>query len=242
MADVFVSYARENRDTAAAVADVLAGHGWSVWWDREIPVGSGFDRVIEQQLDAARCVVVLWSRHSVDSDWVRAEAGEGVRRGVLVPARLEADVTPPLAFRNVQTADLAGWDPPRPHPGLDDLVRGVQAKTGPTAASPLPSVSDDWRCELVGRTRWTRTLRVRHGGDAVLVEIRQHVFGDHVLVDGQTVWKGSTGVKRTLEFEVPIGSARVPGVVTLDSSVVTTSFKTVRLEVAGRLLYREGPA
>lgn len=45
-----------------------------MWWDRTIPPGSTFDRVIEQALDSARCVVVLWSATSAASDWVKTEA------------------------------------------------------------------------------------------------------------------------------------------------------------------------
>ncbi|HZN45149.1 MAG TPA: toll/interleukin-1 receptor domain-containing protein, partial [Nitrospiraceae bacterium] len=59
---------------AKKFADALESRGWSVWWDREIPIGENFDRVIEQELNAARCAVVLWSKESVRSRWVRAEA------------------------------------------------------------------------------------------------------------------------------------------------------------------------
>src|SRR5438045_5935700 len=77
VSDVFVSYAREDQDKARLLAGALAAQGWSVWWDRHIPLGKSFDRVIEEEIASAKCVVVLWSRHSVDSDWVRSEAEEG---------------------------------------------------------------------------------------------------------------------------------------------------------------------
>ena len=47
------------------LADALEGRGWSVWWDRKIIAGQTFDHTIEQQLEAAGSVVVLWSEHSV---------------------------------------------------------------------------------------------------------------------------------------------------------------------------------
>jgi hypothetical protein len=37
--DVFVSYAREDRDRAHKLANALAAFGWSVWWDRKIITG-----------------------------------------------------------------------------------------------------------------------------------------------------------------------------------------------------------
>ena len=103
MADVFVSYATEDRERVTPIVDAIQAAGLSVWWDRRIGVGQSFDREIEQQLDACTCVVVVWSRLSVESDWVRNEAQEGFDRGILVPILLD-DVKQPLAFRRVQAA------------------------------------------------------------------------------------------------------------------------------------------
>ena len=48
-----------------------------------IPAGRTFDEIIEKELNAAECIIVLWSRISVKSRWVRIEAAEGrVRRVV----------------------------------------------------------------------------------------------------------------------------------------------------------------
>jgi hypothetical protein len=66
-----------------------------------------YDRMIGEALDSAKCIVVLWSNHSVTSDWVKDEAQEGNRRGVLIPASIE-DVRLPLGFRQLQTANLVG--------------------------------------------------------------------------------------------------------------------------------------
>jgi len=64
MSDIFISYASEDRERARLLADALSQNGWSVWWDRTIPPGKEFDQVIEEALDAAKCVVVLWSKTS----------------------------------------------------------------------------------------------------------------------------------------------------------------------------------
>ena len=61
MADIVLSYAREDRGQAKLVADALEHSGWSVWWDRAILPGTSYRQVIEAQLSAVRCVVVLWS-------------------------------------------------------------------------------------------------------------------------------------------------------------------------------------
>jgi hypothetical protein len=54
--DKFISYASSDRDRARTIAERLSAAGYSVWWDRTIPPGGVFDEVIQEALDAAKCV------------------------------------------------------------------------------------------------------------------------------------------------------------------------------------------
>ena len=108
MADIFISYASKDRARAEMLAQALGARGWSIWWDREIPLGKSFDEVIEKALADCQCVVVLWSAVSIASEWVRNEASEAKRRGILIPVFIEA-VEAPLAFRLLNGADLRDW-------------------------------------------------------------------------------------------------------------------------------------
>ena len=138
MTDVFISYASEDRTRAKKLAEVLEAKGFSVWWDRNIVAGQTYDEVIERELETATSVVVLWSRHSVVSEWVKNEAQVAVERGTLVPALIDA-VKPPLEFRRKQTADLIGWDGDLGHAGLDALHRGVSAHVARDIPTQPPS-------------------------------------------------------------------------------------------------------
>ncbi|HEX5021754.1 MAG TPA: TIR domain-containing protein [Candidatus Binatia bacterium] len=108
MNEIFISYASEDRPQAEKLASALRERGWDVWWDREIPLGKSFDEVIENALSQAKCVIVLWSAVSVVSEWVRNEATEGKRRGILAPVFIE-HVDAPFAFRLLNGADLTDW-------------------------------------------------------------------------------------------------------------------------------------
>src|SRR6202012_614517 len=74
MPDLFLSYARDDRAAVQQFADVLQREGFEVWWDLALNPGEAFDQAIERALDEARAVIVLWSKASVNSRWVRAEA------------------------------------------------------------------------------------------------------------------------------------------------------------------------
>src|SRR5262245_61063827 len=98
MNDIFLSYDRNARTRAQKFAEALESLGWSVWWDREILLGKSFDQVIEEELNAARCVIVLWSKDSIRSRWVKSEASAAIEREKLVPVFIDR-VASPLEFR-----------------------------------------------------------------------------------------------------------------------------------------------
>ena len=102
MPDIFISYSSRDRACITPLVAYFEAAGLEVWWDRHINAGSSYAKDIEDALDAAKAVVVVWSRHSVQSDWVRAEANEGHTRDILVPLLID-DARPPLIFRSLQT-------------------------------------------------------------------------------------------------------------------------------------------
>ena len=130
MADIFLSYAREDEPRARQLATALELRGWSVWWDRQIPHGKDFNAHIAEHLDAARCIIVLWSAMALASKFVRDEAAEGLNDGRLIPCLLEA-VRPPLGFRQLQTANLTDWNSRVSHDEFERLVGSIAAIVPP---------------------------------------------------------------------------------------------------------------
>jgi TolB-like protein len=106
--DIFLSYNREDQAVAKRYADAFAAEGLNVWWDAHLRSGEAYDEVTEAALRGAKAVVVLWSKRSVVSRWVRAEATIADRCKTLVPVTIEA-CERPIMFELTQTADLCHW-------------------------------------------------------------------------------------------------------------------------------------
>ena len=106
--EIFISYARIDKDRALIIAQFLRNSGWSVWFDLELPVARAFDEILEEKLKEARIVLVIWSKASVQSQWVRAEASFGLENGVLVQVFID-DLLPPLLFRQIQGVKVTHW-------------------------------------------------------------------------------------------------------------------------------------
>ncbi|MDQ8754797.1 TIR domain-containing protein [Sphingosinicella sp. LHD-64] len=147
MADVVISYTRENEATARLVAETLAKEGYDVWRDDSPTASAVSADVIAGEIGRARAVVVIWSEAASASEWVRAEAN--VARGMkkLVQATAD-DQPPPIPFDSAQVASLSTW---LGDPGDADWQRvrnGVQALCGPpdsektvVAAAPAAAVA-----------------------------------------------------------------------------------------------------
>ena len=131
MADIFISYAKKDREKVEPIALALMEQGWSVFWDRAIPGGKTWDEVIEEELDAAKSVIVVWSKISIKSRWVRAEAEEGLHRNILVPVSIE-DVKIPLLFRPIQSVRLIKWQQDSNHPQFVKLISDLSPILGPS--------------------------------------------------------------------------------------------------------------
>ena len=78
MGHVFISYARPDEPLAQLIAEELRRAGFEVWRDDELPAHRAYAEVIEERINGARAVVVLWSSEAAKSHWVRAEADTAI--------------------------------------------------------------------------------------------------------------------------------------------------------------------
>ena len=124
MSDIFISYASEDQPRAKIIAEALKHQGYSVWWDKIIPPGKKFDKVIKEKLDSTKCIIVLWSWKSVLSDWVIEESSVGANREILIPVLID-DVEIPLGFKLIHAANLVDWSGTLPNPEFDLILKSV---------------------------------------------------------------------------------------------------------------------
>ncbi len=97
---IFISYSKNEPTPAQNLARFLTSQGYSVWWDTNLTSGEVFRDVIDSELNAADAVIVIWTRHSVSSKWVIAEADHAARQNKLI---------------TVRSRDLEAWRIPKPY-------------------------------------------------------------------------------------------------------------------------------
>jgi len=141
--DIFISYAREDEPTAIHLRDVLVAQGWDVWRDKEgILTGTSWEKAIEDALNAAKIVIVVWSRAALTSHFVRDEASVARNANKLVPVQIE-NLDIPLGFRGIQTANLVGWSGDVDDAEFRKLIRALTERVGthvaPATTLPVPT-------------------------------------------------------------------------------------------------------
>lgn len=70
---VFISYVHTDVKRVEVLAHCLEALNLDVWWNRRIESGQLWSFEIERKLRSASCVLVAWTKNSVNSLFVRAE-------------------------------------------------------------------------------------------------------------------------------------------------------------------------
>ena len=108
MYDIFVSYSHLDIEKMKELIDLLKQNGFSVWVDQDIRGGTNYDTEIENQLNLCKCALVLWSKNSIDSDWVMNEARRAKNQKKIIPILLD-DVQIPIEFERLQYINFVNW-------------------------------------------------------------------------------------------------------------------------------------
>jgi TIR domain len=156
MSDVFISYSSEDRERVRPLAQALEARGLSVWWDRALAAGDDYSAVIQKALDEAKAVIVVWSRNSVDSPWVRDEAGRARDTKRLTPILLDR-VTIPMGFGAINAEDFTNWNGSPSAAQVELLYAALAARVEGKAPSGIDALR---RKSLKARIRLVTVLTV----------------------------------------------------------------------------------
>lgn len=145
MSDVFISYAREDRQLAQALASDLAARGFAVWWDAALLGSDDYQDVILEALGKAKAAIVIWTKHSAKSRFVRDEARFALHLEKLVAVKTaELDVFAiPFGFQGQHTENVT--DREQIVRAITKLGARAAAGTRQVAPASLPAASRiDW--------------------------------------------------------------------------------------------------
>ncbi len=158
MSQIFISYSREERETATLVAENLQDLGWTVWWDPEIRAGEPFIKVIDEEINAAQCILVLWSRRSANSHWVREEAYNGLRRNILISVIIQKEVQLPIGFTTINHSPLINWGGDREQPQFKSIVHDIARLIGEPEKIAVKTEAKDQK--IAGMQQPTEAMEV----------------------------------------------------------------------------------
>jgi len=128
---VFIAYAREQRSTAKALAELLHKHGKEYFYDAHIRAGARWRQAVQMALDDATHMVVIWTPEAANSDEVEREVSYALGEGIYIIPLLSPEI-PKLPYHlygvhyillnnSVQDMEielLAAFDHRSPHEGL----------------------------------------------------------------------------------------------------------------------------
>lgn len=126
-ADIFVSYAREEKDRVSRLVTALEAAGWTVVWDGNFVHGESYRDDIDELISNSHVTLVAWTKLSVSRFWVRSEAERAQDFHSYLPVKLD-NVRIPLGLDQKNFADLTEWSRQPQGPLPQDLLNSIGAR------------------------------------------------------------------------------------------------------------------
>jgi len=214
MADVFISYKREDRRIAERLSIALEQLGFEVWWDFDLLSGERYRKVIRTVIDQCKAAIVLWSERAVESDFVTDEASHAKAQGKLCPVRID-NVPLPFGFGAIHTEDLSDWNGEISHAGFQAVVRALEARVGrkvqlggaasraPEAQAAAAELEAFKAAQLAGNASALRTFVQRHPRGAFASFVRGQIETIEARVTAEGASADVTDRPQVRDREIP---------------------------------------
>ena len=167
MGYVFISYSTANQNSADALRNLFAKHGYGTWMaPYDIPPGRKYAEVINKAIKGCDCFALLLTNQSQDSIWVAKEVERAVHyRKLLIPITLEnvvlndefefyisTDQIVPVQTISTDSAEIRKiLQTLSVYVGQSDgRVPEEQTPPATVAATPAPAVTDHWEQYKLG--------------------------------------------------------------------------------------------
>jgi hypothetical protein len=120
MFDVFLSYHQKDEHIALLFYQLFKSCNFNPFFAKvSIPPGADISTCIKQSIKKSNSLVVLWSKTSVEAEWVIAEARYAWKQKKIIPVFIESFETDLLPFelQFLRAVDLSDWkgDPDDEH-------------------------------------------------------------------------------------------------------------------------------
>jgi hypothetical protein len=167
---VFISYSHKDKQFADTLARNLIHQRHHVWMDRwELKVGDSLLEKIQNALGGANAIIVILSKHSVDSVWCKKELNAGLMREleekntIILPCVID-DCEIPIFLKEKLYADFRK----NPDDAFIELDKALAGISNPhQGRTETPDFLIDWS------TSWG-TL-----GDDLSRQVIEHTYVDH---------------------------------------------------------------
>lgn len=106
---IFISYSSKDREWVSRLTKALSDCGCDVWWDQSLLPGDNFQRAIPNALKESHYVITVFSKNSIQSEWVLAETSYAYKEKILIPV-IFSDIAIPVPFNNLHASSLNGWE------------------------------------------------------------------------------------------------------------------------------------
>lgn len=104
---IFISYARADKELVMPLVDVLRAVGHFVWLDENITPGKHWKRVIFEAIKASDLFLITLSESSVESHWCEWELRQAQALAKpVIPTLLEAHIVPPASLSDIHYLDF----------------------------------------------------------------------------------------------------------------------------------------